>query len=784
MKIKSYYFLSLLFLFACKHQEKSGIFVKDVSDPIINLDGEWNLCLNPSENFYLDEQQAGEWKSVQVPGEAMMQGFPVKYDEPFAYMKKFVVPEDYEGKKIIIRFEGVYSYARVWINGEYLRDHHGGFTAWDCDVSPYVTAGEEAVLMLEVTDRSDDISYASGYAKHPVGGILRSVSLMALPISYPEDIVITTTLDEQFKNAVLEIKGTMSGEIAGTSINIELVSPLNQNVVLKNKSLVLDDSEFEIINEIQDIMKWDAEHPDLYRMKISMLKDSKIVWSKWYNVGFREVQIEGNIFKVNGKPVKLRGACRHDMHPLLGRVSTREYDLLDVLLAKEANINFIRTSHYPCSDYFLDLCDQYGIFVAAEAAICFVGTNRTPDFLPDTTVNDTAYTQRFLSAVEEMMVNLRHHPSIIIWSIGNESKYGYNIQESFQLAKELANNRPVIFSYPGYVPDSVYSYDIVSTHYPNLTGFREESGYRVDSFNDPYKPVLFDEWLHVPAYNKYTLLQDQNVRSFWGISIDTMWQRSFDTDGCLGGAIWGMIDETFMMPLDLPGYDEWWGKNIKNTLPGVYAGRVIGYGEWGIVDTWRRKKPEFWNTKKGYSPVRVLKEIYDDYEEGSAINIPVYNRFDFTNLNEIIIKYTYKGKSFTAVSPDIPEHSKGEIEISLNNWELNEPLLVEFFDNKNQLIDNYELLRNEPEVKIDPRQSGGQIDLTDDETNYIMVTDEGLKILLNKSTGMLSYFRQESDNVLLQGPYINFLTRGRELAFMSYDITSYEKNWSFIDLSA
>jgi beta-galactosidase len=775
--------LGIALLLFCARNELNGVFVRGVDKPVIKLDGIWEVTLNASADSLECEHEDAAWSEILVPGGAMMQGYPVKYDEPFFYRTEFQVPSDYDEKVIKIRFEGVYSYARVWVNGKYVRDHHGGFTAWECNITPYVVPGERAILTVEVTDRSDEISYASGYAKHPIGGILRSVSLLALPHCYPDEIFITTDLDEHYKDATLGINGKIKGASDSLSISLELFDPDGGKLILEHEKHLIIGSTFEIENEIPEVLKWNAEYPNLYRLKISLEKDSDVLWSKWYHVGFRKIEIDGNVFKINGKAVNLRGACRHDIHPALGRVSTPEYDLKDVLLAKEANMNFIRTSHYPCTDYFLELCDQYGIYVENEAAICFIGTNRTPDFLPDRSANDPAFTSRFLAAVGEMITNQRNHPSVVIWSIGNESEFGINTLKSFELAKQLDDTRPVIFSYPGYVPDGVYSYDIVSIHYPDITGYREQRGYEVDHFDDPDRPVLFDEWLHVPAYNVKTLLLDQHVRDFWGRSIDLMWQRSFETPGSMGGAIWGMIDETFMMPEDLEGYNEWWGISFEKTLPGKYAGRTIGYGEWGILDTWRRKKPEFWNTKKAYSPIRVLKTIYDDYDSGSGIIVPVHNRFDFTNLKDVNIRYSYNGAGYEIDSPDIPEHSKGEIILPLKNWDLNVPVRLEFLDKKNQLIDIYHLYKDVREdFRVRP-VSGESVEIREDEVKFRLLLENDLEMSVEKATGLIQVYKNGSEEVLLSGPLINMRTRGEMLVYSFYDIVTHAKDWSLDEMA-
>jgi beta-galactosidase/beta-glucuronidase len=454
----------------CKDKRgQDELFVKDVMKPVISLDGTWQVCINPADNF-MDSDAEGEWKDIKVPGELMMQGFPVRHDKPFVYKRIIRIPSDYKGKIIRLRFEGVYSYARVWVNGNYIRDHSGGFTAWECDISPYAEPGSKSLLVVEVTDRADEISYASGYAKHPIGGILRGVSLISLPANHPEEISISTDLDDNYKDAMLTVSGKISGKGSKGSIKLKLVSPDNREVPLNDPELAIPDTVFTLKNLIQSPVKWDAEHPNLYKLQVMYLEEGKILLSKWYSVGFRELEIRENKFLVNGVQIRLKGACRHDIHPLSGRAGTPEYDLKDVLIAKEANMNFIRTSHYPPTDYFLQLCDKYGLYVEDETAVCFVGTHRLPVYAPGNTEDDSAFTTRYLSQLREMVYEHRNHPSVILWSIGNENQFGRNFKQSYDWVKRADPGRPVIFSYPGQVPDSIKAYDVLSIHYPEVDG--------------------------------------------------------------------------------------------------------------------------------------------------------------------------------------------------------------------------------------------------------------------------------------------------------------------------
>lgn len=783
MRNLSIIIIFLIFMADGKAQSQEGIYVKNVLDPIISLNGIWKICLTPSGDFWNINHFGEDWKDIQVPGECMMQGFPVRLNKPFVYKKEFLVPADFRNKIIKLRFEGIYSHARIWVNGKYICEHSGGFTAWECNITASVIPGKAAMLTVNVTDSSDQISYASGYAKHPIGGILGSVSLLALPHNYPEQLVITTDFAENFQNAVLTIQGNIREAGKNNRIKMKLYDKAGHKVKLPTSSYLVTDTLFQIKNCIACPLKWDAEHPNLYRLKVTFVENGTATWHKYYSFGFRKIEIEGNKLLVNGHQVKLRGACHHDIHPLLGRVSTPDYELKDVLLAKEANINFIRTSHYPPTDHFLQLCDEYGIYVEDETAVCFVDSYRSDEFAPGATENSSDFTSRYLSQLKEMVNNQRNHPSVLFWSIGNENNFGTNFKKSYDWVKSADHTRPVIFSYPGKVPDSIKSYDILSMHYPGISGDYEQFGKITKSFGYTKMPVIFDEWAHVPCYNSFTIKEDPNIRDFWGIGLDSMWQKTYDADGGLGGAIWGMIDETFMLPKELPGYNKLQGETGKDTILNERHGNIVGYGEWGIVDTWRRKKPEFWSVKKAYSPVRILKTSSYDFKPGTDVEIPVYNRFNCTNLNALTIKYTYKGTSKTLNCPDIPAHTKGVIHITMKEWVMNEPLMVKFIDNHKKLVDSYELSRKKKTVTPDTLKHQGIIDLTEDSLSYTIYCGNKISFLIDKSSGLFKSFETSSKKVNFSGPYLNLRTMEKENNNSSPQIIDYAIDWKLENIS-
>lgn len=718
-------------------------YLKNVKRPVISLSGTWDFRYSPES----------AWTTIHVPGEAVMQGFGIRHDTPFVYKKTITIPADFKKQQCILRFDGVYSYAKLSVNGKYVREHFGGFTRWETDITPYIHVGKKNEIRLEVTDRLDEISYASGYAHHPIGGILRDVTLFALPSSHVYDTSITTALDSLYQDAQLHYSCYFKGK-RNTKISFRLTDPNGKVVSLNQSTFELKPGKNSFSLPIKAPVKWDAEHPNLYLINVSILKNNDILSTTTGRIGFRDIKIKGNQMLVNGKPVKLRGACRHDMHPLLGRTTTRELDSLDVILFKQSNMNFVRTSHYPPTERFLEFCDRYGIYVECETAVCFVDTHRQKNYAPGNSQDNPDFTNRYLGQFREMVKSMRNHPSILFWSIGNESQYGHNFQVCRDWVKQEDPTRPSIFSYPGLaMKKKADMFDIVSMHYQDVYGNLEQWGVYTRNFETDHKPVVFDEWAHPACYTYATLQTDPNIREFWGKSLDMMWDGVFRAKGALGGAIWGYIDETFSVP-SLKVGTPFWKEFARTSKPKDVQGNCVGYGEWGIVDVWRRKKPEFWSTQKAYSPVRLQADDHLSYVTGQPIYLPILNRYDHTNLNEIKAFYTYKGNKKEITLKSLEPHLKGLFTIPAEQWTEGESVFVEFRDKQKNLIDAYKFTLGKEKINYPPAINGTRLTIKEDEYQ-LLITGKGFQIPFDKTTGLITKATVGNNVIIEKGPFLH-----------------------------
>lgn len=639
------------------------------------IKGEWQFLFReikdiPSpyceaQDYDFDTVAEDEWQDVTVPSSLVMQGFNIENNTEYYYRHRLKLPQVRNADRIIIRFEGVYSNARVWVNNQYIKTHVGGFTQWDCDLSAF--AGEEITLIVGVTDvegsrrgiwnpngeKISSAAWASYYAHCNIGGIIRNVTVFTLPESYIASAHISTSVNGN--SAALKVFvwayshiGDVKAEITledenKTAVAKELCSLWKTHSVdtaadyqvnagekwkKKYRKSFENDEKYkkfyirpsydfsanhsaEITLNIDNPKLWDAEHPNLYTLSIKLITGEEAQQENVYKIGFREITYGGkngtskNKVYINGREIKLRGVCRHDVSHLYGRSVTKEDIYNEILTYKKNNINFIRTSHYPAEDYLLEVCDALGMYVEQENAACFKGANNFEIYNAP---------QEFLQSFAEMIESARSHTSVIIWSLANESDFEktYAFRAEYDYVKKIDRTRPVIFSYPHLVHTKPIPYDIKSKHYAKVTG----------GLGDKDFPLLHDEFAHAACYNIDRLKNDNSVREFWGESIRKGWNNIFKTDGALGCAIWAATDDVFCIPA---GTQERHQSHSK--------GQYAGYGEWGCVfDMFQREKPEAYLTKKAFTPV-LLDENNAFF--GNDVRFMVENRFDHTNLSEV-----------------------------------------------------------------------------------------------------------------------------------------------------
>jgi hypothetical protein len=608
----------------------------------VDLSGSWLFNTTPNPTFWKSKNIPASSSPITVPGEWTMQGFDVKPGKTAAYFRTFEVPIEWDNYTIYLHCDAVFSQADVWINGKTAGTHVDPLVAFQKDITNLVNPGKSNRIVLGITAETmaDTLMSGTQYAAHQLGGILRKIYLFAVPKTHLTNLVVETHLDHNYEDADLKISALLKNKDKkkNAELNVRLYDASGKEINLKNNRQQVtlskhSDKPVSFSINVKNPLKWDAEHPNLYNLKLELISnDESEIISK--QIGFRQIEVVGNQLYVNGKTVKLKGVNRHEVHPLKGRSLTPELWQKDAELFKAANVNYIRTSHYPPSEEFIKWCDKIGLYVELENPICWVGHHANKYWVNNDPTRSDLYPY-FEQTSRKNIAFFRNHPSIIIWSMANESRWTENWSKLADLYASEDSTRPASFHDQGYGGFNNYGstkMPIANIHYPGTAGPSV-----AENFD---RPLLFGEYAHLNTYNRVEIVTDPGVRDAWGRGFKKMWEGMYKSRGCLGGAIWSGIDDVFYLP----------------------DGRTVGYGEWGPIDGWRREKPEYYHMKKSYSPVKVHNRQIPVPNKGQGIQLQVENRFDFTNLNECIINWILEDEKGT-VRMSLDPHQSGILTI-------------------------------------------------------------------------------------------------------------------------
>ncbi len=681
------------------------VWVSGLQQPLLSLNGDWDFKVKGS----------AKRSSIKVPGEWGMQGYTVNEGETAVYSCQLKIPADWMHQTVKLRFDAVSSHAVIKLNGKKLAEHEGGFVPFEVDLSTALQQ-QENLLEVEVQAQtiSDKLACTSQYAVHTVGGILRKVTLFALPKTYLSDMYLHTEFDRQYKNSRLIIHTSIENSTENTILLFTLRDAEGNIVVQKRSRTYEPRSIIKVVNPVQ----WNPEHPYQYELTCELLKDGQVLETVRQKMGFKQVEIKDSRVYVNGQPVKLHGVNRHSVHPLTGRSISTDFDVLDAQLFREANCNYIRTSHYPPSEEFLNACDSLGLFVESESALCWIQHGASPIW-KKWNYRDEKFLPFMVAANVENVFAGRNHPSIIMWSLGNESYWSPLWEQVHALIKQLDPTRPTVFHdqcWGGFNNGSSKA-DIANYHYPGINGPQA-----TDTMS---RPVLFGEYAHLSTYNRRELITDPGIRSAYGEPLVRFYDSIYHHDKCLGGAIWSGIDDIFHLP----------------------DGRIVGYGPWGPLDGRRRKKPEYWGIKKAYTPVRITGVDLSNAVKGFAV-LHAENRFDFTSLKDVKIKVIYNNGNTAMITSDIAAHGKGDIQVPLP---LNTTsFYISFTDKRGVVVNEEEYIVNKATAELRTNRPAF-IQMKEDEM-LITVEQNGITYLISKNHGSIIQIKRGEDVLLAQGP--------------------------------
>ncbi len=502
------------------------------------------------EDFWKPKFDVEEWDEIKVPSNWQMEGFghpkfrnvalsfesdppniPDYYNPVGCYKRKFTIPKTWKDKEVMLRFKGVKSASYVWVNGEKVGYNQGGFEPAEYNITPFLKNGEND-LAVEVI-RFSDGSYLENQDMWRLSGIFRDVELYAQPKTFIHDYYVVTDLDADYKDAVLKVsvdvqsmlKDSVFGSLEMDVFNEEGVSILKDGVQKARFGLDIQSVETVTLStEVIDPPKWSAEFPNLFILLIQLKnEEGEITEAFSKKIGFREVEYRNKILTVNGVPVKLNGVNSHMHHPEFGQAVPIETLKRDLLLMKQHNINCVRTCHYPPSPEYLDLADELGIYIFDETG---------DEAHQNTWLSERKeWTEMYRDRSRKLVYRDRNHPSVIVWSAGNESGSGFNINEVIKTGKAIDPSRPA-WMYGGntfYIPFE----DLVGPRYWLPINYKNLAEGKILPPND-LRSSFMDEYLAATG------------NGLGG--MDEYWEYIWKHPRLTGGAIWDWMSPGIKTP--------------------------------------------------------------------------------------------------------------------------------------------------------------------------------------------------------------------------------------------
>lgn len=630
-----------------------------------SLNGRWRYryARNHTErikDFWLADYNDRSWDTIMVPSNVEIQGYgvpiyvnvsypwPRPWNPPYVpqddrnntinyYRRTFDLPKEWSGRRVFITFDGVNSFFYLWVNGQKVGMGKDSRTPVEFDITQYVRPGTNLIAVENL--RWSDGSYLEDQDFWRLSGIFRDVYLWSPANVHIRDFEVKTDLDADYRDAELTIK--MEVENAGNSealvqVEARLLSPNGRPVVSPSIKLTVPGSgksEASISTYVTNPLKWSAETPNLYKLLLTVTNQAgQVVEVIPVNVGFREVQIQGGHLLINGQKVLLKGVNRHEIDPDRGQAITVEGMVKDIKLMKQFNINAVRTSHYPNQPAWYDLCDRFGIYLIDEANIESHGMGygertlaRRPEWLD-------AHMDRTIRMVERD----KNHPSVIIWSLGNEAGDGPNFEATSAWIRKRDPSRPVHYEQAGTRPHT----DIVCPMYPDPCSLERYSS------QPQTRPYIMCEYSHAMGNS------NGNMWLYWNLIYSRPYLQ--------GGFIWDWVDQALRQPVNrktkerfVPvgkGEPFFWAYGGDFGPPGTPSDDNFCCN--GLVTPDRRPHPGLFEVKHVYQYIHVRQV------DPAKPTVEIKNWYDFLNLKDYVALYwsvTAEGKVLQKGRLDLPD---------------------------------------------------------------------------------------------------------------------------------
>lgn len=738
------------------------------------LNGTWKFnwvadVANRPLDFYKTNFDASGWNNIPVPSCWQMQGYgtPIytNINYPFdknppkiggkngnpvgSYIRTFTIPEKWDGREIFIHFDGVCSAFYIWVNGEKVGYSQGSRTPAEFNLSKYLKDGDN-LIALQVFRWSDG-SYLEDQDGWRMSGIFRDVYLYSTPKTQIQDFFVTTDLDENYKNAVLSAKVNLKNydkrtfkngslefrlmDLSGKEITVD--GELSQHVSTikpgENKEIILE-------GNVSNPLKWTHETPNLYKVAI-LLKDSKgkVKEVVACNTGFREIEIKNREVLLNGKPLMFKGVNKVEHHPVHGKMVTRDWLEKEVLVMKQHNINSIRTAHYPHEPYLYELCDKYGILLLDEANVESHGMRYGAESLAKDPSWEKAHVQRCRSMIQRD----KNHPSVVMWSHGNEAGNGVNFVAMNNEAHRLDPTRPTHYHFA----NEPISSDVIGGW---KRGKNEQwQGRYLEVFNlyqyeyaaDP-RPFILNEYAHAMGNAMGNLQEYMNAFE--------------EVQGLIGGHIWDWVDQGILQKTD--NGEEWYAyggdfgdtPNDKNfCLNGIVL-------------------PDLGITPKTIEVKRVYQNIGFKLND-KAGSLTITNKNQYISLDDVSFvwqvlengKVIEKNKFRANVAAGLSENVK--LPLSEISFEEGKEYLLNISARLNNDCSwakaGFELAFDQFILKewnfvTDVQTSKKELAKVEQD-DFLEISGDGFSFKFNKKSGTISAYKIGDRNLIKQGPRLN-----------------------------
>lgn len=741
--------------FAYESTEAAIKGIKEKSSNFMTLNGTWKFNWVPNADarptdFWQPEFNDKGWNTMPVPGVWELNGFgdpiyvnvgyawreqfrnnppqvPIVNNHVGSYRREITVPTHWKGKEIIAHFGSVTSNMYLWVNGKYVGYSEDSKMEAEFNLTPYLKPGQKNLIAFQVF-RWCDGTYLEDQDFFRYSGVGRDCYLYARSKKQIADIRITPDLDAQYQNGSLAINLTTKGR---SEVELELFDANNQPVVTKSLNA---SGNISTTMEVASPNKWTTETPYLYTLHATLKEGNKVLEVIPVKVGFRKVELKNTQILVNGQPILIKGANRHEMDPDGGYVVSRERMIQDIQMMKMFNLNAVRTCHYPDNNLWYELCDQYGLYVVAEANIESHGMG----YGKNTLAKREDYKKAHLERNQRNVQRCFNHPSVIIWSLGNEAGYGPNFEAAYDWVKAEDPSRAVQYEQAGTKGKT----DI---YCPMYAGYQWCKNYSKD--NKYQKPLIQCEYAHAMGNSQ------GGFKEYWDLV------RKYPK--FQGGFIWDFVDQSV----------RWTGKNGKMIY--AYGGDFnrfdasdINFCNNGLISPDRVPNPHAYEVRHFYQNIWTTPANLKNGE------INIFNEYFFRDLSAYYLEWEMlkDGKSVRCGRIDnlnVQPQQTAKVKLNLGEtdteaeWLLN--VSYKLKNNEDLLPAGYTVAKEQ--LTLNPYKAPsmqlGNCELSNTETvapevqdndrHYLIIGNDAFRIEFNRSNGYLTKYQIKGLDMIKEG---------------------------------